>query len=158
MTSERTALIQILRQKKWTVGFAESCTGGRLSAVFTEISGVSDVFVGSVVSYANEVKTDLLDVRPETLKSFGAVSEDTAREMVRGLRARLKVTVGVAVTGIAGPTGGTPSKPVGTVCFAAAGPAFEEARTVRFEGDRVSVQSQAAEFAMNFLRTLAEKN
>lgn len=152
MTIARTALIEVLRRKAWTVGFAESCTGGRLSALVAEVPGVSDVFLGGVVSYSNEVKMKLLDVRPETLRSFGAVSEETAREMARGARTRLGVDVAVAVTGIAGPSGGTPVKPVGMVCFAAAGPGFEVATTQRFGGDRVAIQSQAAEFAMNFLR------
>ena len=157
MTTARSALIEILRRKKWTVGFAESCTGGRLSSLFTEIAGVSDVFLGGVVSYSNQVKTDLLDVRPETLQGFGAVSENTAREMARGAKARLKVDTAVSITGIAGPDGGTPAKPVGTVCFTAIGPNFEVATTKHFQGDRVSIQVQATEFAMELLRSEAEK-
>ena len=152
MTIERTALIEALRRKKWTVGFAESCTGGLLSTSFTELPGISDVFMGSVVSYANDVKTDLLDVDADTISKFGAVSEETARAMARGARRKLHAETSIAITGIAGPTGGTDEKPVGTVWFAAAGPDFEVAIRHRFEGDRQAVQRQSVEFAMEFLR------
>ena len=151
MNTARTELLELLRGKKWTVGFAESCTGGRLSAFIAEQAGVSDVFLGSVVSYSNQVKSDLLGVQETTLKDFGAVSEQTAREMAQGARRGLKVETAVAITGIAGPTGGSDRKPVGMVCFAVAGPGFEQAKTVHFQGDRVAVQTQSANFALKFL-------
>lgn len=152
MTSARTALIEVLREKKWSVGFAESCTGGLLSATITGLAGVSDVFMGSIVSYANDVKVDVLGVRAETLRAFGAVSEETALEMARGALRVLRSTTAVAITGIAGPSGGSDEKPVGMVWFAAAGPGFEETSLQRFAGDRTEIQRRSAEFAMEFLR------
>ncbi len=109
------AAVERLRESGLTVAFAESCTGGLISKRITDISGASDVFVGSCVTYANEAKMKLLGVKDETLARFGAVSEQTAREMAKGVREALSVDIGVSVTGIAGPTGGSPEKPVGTV-------------------------------------------
>ncbi len=122
------------------MGFAESCTGGALSAFLTEQPGVSDIYLGSVVSYSNEAKVDLLGVRRDTLMQEGAVSEAVARQMAQGVRRQLKTDWSVAITGIAGPTGGTPGKPVGTVCFAIAGPNFEESRKEFFSGNRKDIQ------------------
>ena len=109
------AAIAFLREKGLTVACAESCTGGLISKRITDISGCSDVFIGSCITYANEAKVKLLGVKEETLKKWGAVSEETAREMARGIRNALGTDIGVSVTGIAGPGGGTPEKPVGTV-------------------------------------------
>lgn len=109
------AVIGLLREKGMTLSCAESCTGGLVSKRITDISGCSDVFVGGCVTYANEAKMKLLGVRAETLESYGAVSEQTAREMAIGVRKATGADVGVSVTGIAGPGGGTPEKPVGTV-------------------------------------------
>ncbi len=113
-TLERT-VVERLRACGMTVAFAESCTGGLISKRITDVSGASEVFMGSCVTYANEAKMKLLGVRSETLERFGAVSEQTAREMARGVREALGVDIGVSVTGVAGPTGGTAAKPVGTV-------------------------------------------
>lgn len=167
MSQERIATLRndvlaLLRGNGWTLAFAESCTGGLLSASVTELAGVSDVFLGSVVSYSNEAKKDLLYVDDRTLKSVGAVSEETAREMVRGACRALRADAAVAVTGIAGPSGGTPDKPVGMVCFAAVTPKMAPGREVsatrHFAGDRISVQRQSVEFALEFLeRTLREE-
>lgn len=167
MSQERIATLRndvlaLLRGNGWTLAFAESCTGGLLSASVTELAGVSDVFLGSVVSYSNEAKKDLLHVDDRTLKSVGAVSEETAREMVRGACRALRADAAVAVTGIAGPSGGTPDKPVGTVCFAAVTPKMAPGREVsttrHFTGDRISVQRQSVEFALEFLgRALREE-
>ncbi len=109
------AAIALLREKGLTLACAESCTGGLISKRITDIAGCSDVFVGSCVTYANEAKVKLLGVSEETLKEWGAVSEQTAKEMARGVRNALGTDIGVSVTGIAGPDGGTPEKPVGTV-------------------------------------------
>ncbi len=109
------AAIALLREKGLTLACAESCTGGLISKRITDIAGCSDVFVGSCVSYANEAKVKLLGVSEETLREWGAVSEQTAKEMARGVRNVLGTDIGVSVTGIAGPGGGTPEKPVGTV-------------------------------------------
>lgn len=113
--SIENALICALREKKMTFACAESCTGGLIAKRMTDISGCSDVFVGGCVTYANEAKIALLGVKKETLAAHGAVSAQTAIEMARGVREKLGADIGVSTTGIAGPTGGTPEKPVGTV-------------------------------------------
>lgn len=109
------AAIELLRKNKLTLACAESCTGGLISKRLTDISGCSDVFLGSCVTYANEAKVKLLGVSEDTLAKFGAVSEQTAAEMARGVRRVLESDIGISVTGIAGPTGGSAEKPVGTV-------------------------------------------
>ena len=144
-------LIALLRDRKLTVSFAESCTGGQLSAFVTEQAGISDIFMGSVVSYTNEAKIDVLGIRRDTLTNEGAVSVGIARQMAHGVRDKLKSSWSVAITGIAGPSGGTPLKPVGTVCFAVTGPDFEESRKEHFSGDRKDVQSQSVDYAVKFL-------
>jgi nicotinamide-nucleotide amidase len=105
----------LLLEKNLTVGIAESCTGGYLSHLITSVSGSSAYFKGSVISYSNEIKEGLLHVKDDTLNQFGAVSEQTVTEMVAGALKVLNVDVAIAVSGVAGPTGGTPEKPVGTV-------------------------------------------
>ena len=110
---------ELLKKKKLTVSTAESCTGGSIAARFTSIAGSSEYFNGSVVAYSNDVKMALLHVSPETLKQYGAVSEETVTEMVKGAMETLKTDCAVATSGIAGPGGGTPDKPVGTVWIAA---------------------------------------
>jgi nicotinamide-nucleotide amidase len=144
-------LVEELRAHKLTVSFAESCTGGRLSASLAEIPGVSDVFLGSVVSYAYQAKVDLLGVSWDTLHSEGAVSDKVASQMARGCREHLKSSWSVAITGIAGPSGGTAEKPVGTVWFAASGPSFDRSEKKVFSGSRVQIQQQSVEFAAAFL-------
>lgn len=145
-------LLTLLRSRKLTIGFAESCTGGLLSATLTSLPGVSDVFMGSVVSYSYEAKMDLLGVQAGTLKSEGAVSESVALQMAQGARQQLKVAIALAITGIAGPTGGTPDKPVGTVCFAVSGPGLAE-NVIRkhFSGNRSEVQGASVRFALEYL-------
>lgn len=144
-------LIRSLRDQKLTVGFAESCTGGALSAFLTEQAGISDIFLGSVVSYSNEAKVDLLGVRRDTLMQEGAVSESIARQMAHGVRRQLKTDWSVAITGIAGPSGGTPTKPVGTVCIAIAGPNFEDSRKEHFSGDRKAIQQASVDYSVRWL-------
>jgi len=144
-------LIRSLRDQKLTVGFAESCTGGALSAFLTEQAGISDIFLGSVVSYSNEAKVDLLGVRRDTLMQEGAVSELIARQMAHGVRRQLKTDWSVAITGIAGPSGGTPTKPVGTVCIAIAGPNFEDSRKEHFSGDRKAIQQASVDYSVRWL-------
>lgn len=108
-------VVQYLKAKKRTAATAESCTGGLLSGAVTAVSGASEVFGYGVCTYANEAKIGLLSVKPETLAAYGAVSEQTAKEMAAGIRALSGADYGVSTTGIAGPGGGTPDKPVGTV-------------------------------------------
>lgn len=145
------SVIEKLRSRKQTVGFGESCTGGLLSATLAAIPGVSDIFLGSVVSYAYEAKVDLLHVSWDVLKAEGAVSEKVAQQMAQGVRTQLKCHWSVAITGIAGPTGGSPEKPVGTVWFAVNGPGFETAVKKLFSGRRTDIQQAAVEFAIELL-------
>ena len=140
-----------------TLALAESCTGGLAASRMTRVPGSSAWFNGAVVAYSNAVKTGLLGVDPGIIEARGAVSEECARAMAAGVRAATASDYGVAVTGIAGPTGGSPEKPVGTVCFALSGPAGERSETRRFGGERWQVQEAAAAHALNILR-LAIKN
>lgn len=152
-TRERVEkLMRVCQQRQWQVGLAESCTGGLISACLASQAGVSSFFKGSVVSYARSVKAEVLGVSETVLVASGEVSEPTARAMARGAREILKVDWAVAVTGIAGPSGGTPDKPVGLVHFAVAGPGIEEA-THRLFGSqsRQDIQRQAALFAFDLL-------
>jgi nicotinamide-nucleotide amidase len=142
-----------LREIGATVATAESCTGGLIAQRITAIAGSSDYFLGSVVAYADAVKTTFLGVRPETLEAHGAVSEETAREMADGARARFGADFALASTGIAGPGGGTPEKPVGTVWIALAssgGPT--RARKLRPPGDRATIRGWTAAAALEMLR------
>jgi len=138
------------------IGTAESCTGGLVGGRLTEIPGSSDVFVGGIVCYANELKTTLLGVDPALIRSEGAVSEPVARAMASGGLGAWGVDLAVAVTGIAGPGGGSAIKPVGTVWLAVADRADVEARLIRVPGDRHNVRARAAQAALHLLyRTLA---
>ena len=134
-----------------TLATAESCTGGMIAARITAVPGSSDAFLGGVVSYANAAKMALLDVPQSVLDQAGAVSEACAAAMADGARQRLNADLAVAVTGIAGPTGGTPEKPIGLVCFGLA--AADGVRTEHriFTGDREAVRLQATEHALALL-------
>jgi nicotinamide-nucleotide amidase len=127
---------------------AESCTGGWVSQAVTAVAGSSDWFERGFVTYSNAAKQELLGVRAETLARHGAVSEQTAREMALGALARGKGTHALAITGVAGPTGGSPEKPVGTVCFAWADAAGCRSETVHFRGDREAVRRQSVIHAL----------
>src|SRR5262249_37733808 len=131
-----------------------SCTGGLVASRLTNVPGSSDVFLGGIVSYSNEVKIAELGVSPETLAAHGAVSAETAVEMARGARARLGADVAVSVTGSAGPGGGTPEKPVGLVYLCASGPAGERATDFVVTGDRETVRRRATVFALHLLHAL----
>lgn len=113
---------KMLREKGATVAVAESCTGGLVSSMLTDVSGSSDYFLLGCVTYANAAKAKVLGVSPKTIGTYGAVSEETVREMAQGVREAGDATYGIATSGITGPTGGTPEKPVGTVCIGLAGP------------------------------------
>jgi nicotinamide-nucleotide amidase len=134
-----------------TLAVAESCTAGLVSWRVTRVPGSSEYFRGGVIAYSDAVKTSLLGVSPETLAKHGAVSERTAREMAEGARAAAGADVGLAVTGVAGPGGGTAAKPVGLVHFAVAGAGDRAAHAV-FAGDRDAVREQAAQAALDLLR------
>ncbi|MBC7743253.1 MAG: CinA family protein [Bdellovibrionaceae bacterium] len=142
----------VLRDKKLTVGFAESCTGGLLSSLFTELAGVSDVFLGSVISYDNHVKQRLLNVAASSLVTDGAVSTSVAKQMAEGAVKALEVSVAVSITGVAGPSGGTTLKPVGTVFIAVAGLQSEtKVFEHHFGGDRKQIQLQSCGEAIKHL-------
>jgi len=145
------SVIEKLRTRQQTVGFGESCTGGLLSATLSAMPGVSDIYLGSIVSYSYQAKVDLLGVSWSALKNEGAVSDTVARQMAQGVRNQLKCHWSVAITGIAGPTGGTPDKPVGTVWFAVVGPGFDTTEKKLFSGSRTDVQKQSVEYAIELL-------
>jgi len=144
-----------LKQAGRSVATAESCTGGWLGAVLTSIPGSSLWYERGFVSYSNMAKREMLGVKTETLTRHGAVSEPTARAMAEGALAHSHADLTVAITGIAGPAGGTPEKPVGTVCFAwAARKQQTQSRTQRFAGDREAVRRQAIKTALEGLSAL----
>jgi nicotinamide-nucleotide amidase len=141
----------LLRKRGWWVAFAESCTGGLATSRMTDIAGSSEYVERSVVAYSNRAKTELLDVAPELIAEHGAVSEQVAIAMAAGIRKRAGVNVGVAITGIAGPGGGSEHKPVGTVCIAVDG-GESRVRTFRFPGGREMVKAMSANWAIDMLR------
>ncbi len=142
---------QALRRRGWTLSLAESCTGGLVSHRVTNVAGSSDYYRGGIVSYANQAKVGLLGVRPETLAAHGAVSRETALEMAAGARQALAADVGLSVTGIAGPGGGSPDKPVGLTWIAVNTPEGQTAERQVWSGDRESVKCQSAEAALVLL-------
>jgi nicotinamide-nucleotide amidase len=145
-------VLDLLRERGWQMGTAESCTGGMIAAWLTAIPGSSDAFAGGVVSYANDVKAGLLGVPQEVLREHGAVSAETAAAMAAGARRQLGADVAVSVTGVAGPGGGTPDKPVGLVHLHLSSPEGEDARRLEFSGDRAGVRARAATSALHMAR------
>ena len=146
-------IVKILTKLHKTVSTAESCTGGLIASKITNVSGASAVFPGSIVTYANEVKMAKLGVKASTLSRFGAVSEETAREMAEGVRKRLKTDYALSVTGIAGPGGGTPEKPVGTIWIALAEQGEKTiTKKLQFASDRTTNRERAATAALEMLR------
>ena len=142
----------LLRARRWRVATAESCTGGLVASRLTDVAGSSDYVEYGLVCYSNRAKIELLGVPEEVIGGHGAVSEPVARAMAEGARRRLGVDVAVAVTGIAGPGGGSEQKPVGTVAVAVAGPTGTRALTYRFPGGREQVKFQSSQAALNMLR------
>lgn len=144
------AVTTFLRQKK-TVALAESCTGGLCTAALTEIPGASAVLLCGYTVYSNEAKQRDLGVSAETLKRYGAVSEETVAEMLKGLIAKTGCSVAGAVSGIAGPDGGTPAKPVGTVFIGTASATGRNIVRFLFSGDRAGIRRQAVETLLRML-------
>ncbi len=145
-------VVGLLRSAARTIGVAESCTGGLLGGRLTDVAGSSDVFRGGIIAYDNEVKVRELDVPEELLRLHGAVSDPVAVAMAEGVRRRLSLDVGVGITGIAGPGGATPDKPVGTVCIAVAGLGAVHCRRTIFPGSRPEVRARAVQAALFMVR------
>ncbi|HET7817824.1 MAG TPA: competence/damage-inducible protein A [Bacteroidia bacterium] len=147
---------ELLRKKKQTLAVAESCTGGYIGHLITSIAGSSDYFNGGIIAYANDIKTNVLKVDVSTLQTNGAVSKEVAEQMASGVRQRLKADFGIATTGIAGPTGGSNEKPVGTVWIAVATPDALVSEKFSFGDSRERTIRRAGLSALNMLRTLLE--
>jgi nicotinamide-nucleotide amidase len=147
-------VLELCRSRGLTLATAESCSGGLVAARLTSVPGSSDVVLGGVVAYANGVKEAELGVPAELIETHGAVSAEVAAAMARGVRERLGADVGVSVTGIAGPDGGTPEKPVGLVYVHAEGPDGGLGRELSFPGDRASIRARSVVIALHLTRTL----
>ena len=142
---------EILTQRGLTLATAESCTGGLVSHRITNVPGSSIYFVGGIVAYANNTKMSLLGVRAGTLEKFGAVSKETVLEMARGVRQALKADIGVAVSGIAGPGGGMPNKPVGFTWIGLSNGTTDQASQYTWPGDRQAVKEQSAQAVLQMV-------
>ena len=149
-------LVDLLKAHGLTCATAESCTGGGVGNAITAVAGSSAVFLGGVISYANEVKRDVLGVSGETLATVGAVSSETAAQMAEGARALLKADLAVSLTGIAGPDGGSAEKPVGLVWFGLATKGGVRTEKAIFAGDRARVREQAVIHALGMLTVAAQ--
>ena len=154
LTGQVANLAEILQKKHWLMASAESCTGGMIAAACTDLAGSSNWFERGFVSYSNEAKTELLGVGTDLIARHGAVSEEVARAMVQGALAHSRAQVAVAVTGVAGPGGGSVAKPVGTVWFGWATPAGVVSEMRRFDGDRAAVRLATVRYALQRLQSL----
>ena len=144
-------LHEYMHAKGLTISTAESCTGGLVSDRITNVSGSSEYFPGGIVAYSYEAKANLLGVSWDTLNAHGAVSEETVLEMARGVRKVFNASIGISVSGIAGPTGGMPEKPVGLTWFGLSTDRGEWARHFIWDGDRVSNKHHSSEAALQFV-------
>jgi PncC family amidohydrolase len=151
-------VLDLCRERGLTLATAESITGGGIGGRLTSVPGSSDVFLGGVVAYSNDVKRELLGVPAETLERHGAVSAETAAAMAEGARTALGAGVAVSVTGVAGPGGGSPEKPVGLVYFHAAGPEGSLAAEFTVPADRATIRARATVTALHTLRRLLLQN
>ena len=147
MTAAKT-ITKLLTARKLTLATAESCTGGLISHTLTNIPGSSTFYLGGVIAYANDIKARFLGVRNDLIAKHGAVSEPVAKAMALGIQKKARADIGIAVTGIAGPTGGSKTKPVGLVFIAVSSLRKIEVKRFVFRGSRLSVKRQAAEAAM----------
>jgi nicotinamide-nucleotide amidase len=143
---------RLLKEHGKTLGIAEAVSGGLVTHRLTNVPGCSAYFQGTVVAYADAVKTNLLGVKPQTLHQYGSVSEETVREMAAGVRERLRTDIGVAVTGIAGPTGGTPDKPVGAACLALAADGILVSRRYQLWGNREWIKTLVSQLVLDWVR------
>ena len=156
MQQPEEQLQRLFTTKHLTLASAESCTGGLLADRITNVPGSSDYFIGGIVSYAYAAKEALLGVDHDTLMGVGAVSEEIARQMAEGARAKLKTDAAIAITGIAGPSGGTPDKPVGLVWIAIADATGSRAEQFMWKSDRISNKQQSVEQALKMLLAWGE--
>lgn len=156
VSTERT-LAECLRSYNLTITTAESCTGGLIAGTITNVAGISSYFKEGIVTYSNEAKEKYLGVKHETLSRYGAVSEQTAREMVSGILRASGADTAVAVTGIAGPDGGTPEKPVGLVYIGYGMGEDIRVKECQFSGGRAQVRSQTVETALQLISTLIKE-
>ncbi len=147
----------LLKDKKYTISCAESCTGGLIAATLINVPGISEVFNEGIVTYSNEAKKNYLGVRKKTLKKYGAVSKQTAKEMAVGIAKKAKSNVAISTTGIAGPDGGTDEKPVGLVYIGIYINGATFVKEYIFDGDRQSVRCQVVNKALNILRKKLKK-
>ncbi len=143
---------KILTAKNLTIACAESCTGGLLTSRLTDVAGSSNYVEGSIVSYSNEVKNKNLHVDADTLKNFGAVSEQTARQMSANVRKLFNTDIGVGVTGIAGPGGGSAEKPVGTVYISVSNADKTLVKSFNFSGTRSEIKNQSCDAALSMIK------
>jgi PncC family amidohydrolase len=141
----------LLRQCKLSLATAESCTGGLVASRITDVPGSSEYFLGGIVAYAYEAKVAMLGVSPDTLQDYGAVSKETVIEMARGARTALGADIAVSVSGIAGPGGEMPGKPVGTTWFGLSTTAGDWARRFAWDGDRLTNKTLSADAALQFV-------
>lgn len=149
--SHLQTIAEHLTSRRQTVTCAESCTGGLLAGALTSLSGSSQWFHQSFVTYSNQAKQERLGVMPDTLLKHGAVSRETVYEMARGAKAVAQADYALSISGIAGPSGGSAAKPVGTVWFGLTTPEGSFEQTTLFTGDREAVRAQAVEYALAFL-------
>ncbi len=141
----------LLESRGWRLAVAESCTGGLVGNLITDVPGSSNYFVGGIIAYSDEIKAEMLGVSMEALARHGAVSQEVALAMANGIRRAFEVDVAAAVTGIAGPSGGTPEKPVGTTWIAVTSDQWEHAKQFRWEGDRLENKRRFADAALQVL-------
>ena len=149
-------IIKKLASKKQTISFAESCTGGRVASEFTSVAGASAVFNGSVVTYSNKIKHKWLNVDNKLLEKFGAVSTQCVSSMLKGIQNLSNSDYAIAISGIAGPDGGSKEKPVGTVYIGIVTPKKEKVFHCLFNGNRTSIQEQSTEFAIEKIAKFLE--
>jgi nicotinamide-nucleotide amidase len=148
---------ELLRQRGLRLAVAESCTGGLIGHLLTNVAGSSTYYMGSVTAYANEAKERLLGVSGDILERYGAVSAETALEMARGIRLALAADVGISATGIAGPIGGSAEKPVGTVWIGVSSSDEEYARHFLWSGSRLAIKKKSAQAALHLLAEHLQK-
>jgi len=153
-----TQVGRLLHERGLKLVLAESCTGGLLGSRITDVPGSSEYFLGSVVAYAYEAKAELLGVSWDTLNTKGAVSPETVLEMAKGIRDRMKADIAISVSGIAGPGGGTPEKPVGTTCIGLVAGNGEWAKIFQFSGDRQENKIFAVNAALKLLLDYLQGN